>query len=215
MQRIARFSLCAAGMLCLAAWAMYRLLDQRAASWCAAHTLGLDSAWWFVVSKQLGKFWLQACLVVGCSLLGGGKRVLLAGLIAIMLAGVTADSVKVFARRTRPPEALGLKDQEVHGLLYSSSFPSADASTTFALAVAVGSLVSVPWRIAFFALATGVSVGRVLTLHHYPSDVAAGAALGLVCGLGALIACERLSRSPPKWLRFLAEASQRDQATGA
>lgn len=194
---------------------MYRLLDRRAVSWCAVHTLGLDQEWWFVLFKQLGKFWLQACLVVACGLLGGGKRVLLAGLIAIMLAGVTANTIKVFARRTRPEEALDLKAQEAHGLLYSSSFPSADASTTFALAVAVGFLASMPWRIAFFALATSVSIGRVLTLHHYPSDVAAGAALGLVCGLGALIACERLSRSPPRWLRFMAEPSQGGQATGA
>ncbi len=58
------------------------------------------------------------------------------------------------------------------------SFPSAHASTAFALAAAVAS-VSPRFGWLAFLVATLVSVGRVAIGVHYPTDVLAGALLGI------------------------------------
>jgi len=59
------------------------------------------------------------------------------------------------------------------------SFPSAHSVTAFALAFAVGAV----WprtRLAMFVYAVAIGATRLLLLAHHPSDVVAGAAIGLV-----------------------------------
>ena len=63
-----------------------------------------------------------------------------------------------------------------------ASFPSDHASAAFAIAVAVF-LVHRRTGIAFLALATAISVGRVFEGVHYPSDILAGAAIGTVSAI--------------------------------
>jgi membrane-associated phospholipid phosphatase len=61
------------------------------------------------------------------------------------------------------------------------SFPSAHASSSFAAATAFGR-VEPRTRLPLYALATGVCVSRPYLGMHYPSDVLAGVALGLLIG---------------------------------
>lgn len=61
----------------------------------------------------------------------------------------------------------------------SLSFPSAHASSSFAAARAFGSLVA-PGPL--YAAAATMAASRVYLGVHYPSDVAAGAALGIAIG---------------------------------
>jgi hypothetical protein len=65
------------------------------------------------------------------------------------------------------------------------SFPSGDAATVFAVAAALVPFVRWPGVLLCFILASFVGFMRVAVLAHYPSDVCAGAALGVFCGWAA------------------------------
>ena len=90
------------------------------------------------------------------------------------------------------------------------SFPSAHATSSGAAATALGR-VEPRARPYLFALATAICIGRPYLGMHYPSDVLAGAALGLcigglVPGLGGAPAEERM-------LELAVDANERAQAT--
>jgi undecaprenyl-diphosphatase len=64
-----------------------------------------------------------------------------------------------------------------------ASFPSAHAITAFALAFAVGAV----WRrtrVAMIAYALLIAFTRLVLLAHHPSDVVAGALIGVVGAMG-------------------------------
>lgn len=64
------------------------------------------------------------------------------------------------------------------------SFPSGHATTAFALAATVG-FISERWFYPALALATAIAVSRVTGGVHYPSDVLAGAIVGLIGAYGS------------------------------
>lgn len=83
-------------------------------------------------------------------------------------------AVKLAVRRPRPQlDGLPPLSPVVSGL----TFPSAHATTSFAAARAYSELVS---PVALYAAAAAFVVSRPFLGVHYPSDVAAGAALGTV-----------------------------------
>jgi membrane-associated phospholipid phosphatase len=92
-------------------------------------------------------------------------------------AHVAGSAVKRVVRRPRPAHV-----EPLVGTVGRHSFPSAHATSAAAAAVAFGALGAraVP------PLAVAVCVSRLVAGVHYPSDVAAGAALGaLTARLGA------------------------------
>ncbi|MEU6548573.1 phosphatase PAP2 family protein [Streptomyces sp. NPDC046859] len=124
------------------------------------------------------KLWCGAAAVMAWT--GGrrGRRAAAAGLAAVGLAQLVSNAVcKQLAERPRPPKEWFPHD-EVEDRPDSSSFPSGHTAAAVAFTAAVattwppaGVLCAVP--------AAMVAVERVQSGAHYPSDVAAGAAIGL------------------------------------
>ncbi len=185
---------CAAIFLSIAAYALYRVGDSAAVSWCYDHTYGWRNNILFTSFKQLGKCWPFLVVLLAWAIFGRGKRALIVTIMALIFVAVSVAAVKGVVQRLRPADALKQESaQEARGFFYSWSFPSGDSASVFATAFVLIPFVTMPWRIGLFVVSAAVAVGRVMSLHHYPSDVAAGAALGILCGLGALALHERLT----------------------
>jgi undecaprenyl-diphosphatase len=105
-----------------------------------------------------------------------GRRRWLRATAAVGLAYATSTSIKLAVGRKRPAiEDLPHLMATPTGL----SFPSSHSTSSFAAARAFGALIpGAPLQVA--ALAMGLS--RLYLGVHYPSDVAAGAALGTLIG---------------------------------
>jgi undecaprenyl-diphosphatase len=128
-------------------------------------------------------WWATAALL---SAAGGrfGRRAALRGLLSMGLASAVANGpIKLLARRPRPPAASGLRAR-LRGSRppRTSSFPSAHAAAALGFATGVAQelpVVAVP----VVGLAGLVSYSRVRTGVHHPSDVVAGAVVGVGVGL--------------------------------
>ncbi len=132
----------------------------RALSWAGEH----------------GALWLAAGLA-GAAVDGPRRGSWLRGTALTAGAHVVSMGVKRVVRRPRPAHIVPLvRTAGRH------SFPSSHATSAAAAAVAFGALgVRAVWP-----LAAAVCVSRLVVGVHYPSDVAAGAALGaLTARLGA------------------------------
>jgi membrane-associated phospholipid phosphatase len=89
---------------------------------------------------------------------------------------LTSTSIKVAIGRQRPViEDLPQLMRTPTGL----SFPSSHSTSSFAAAQAFGRLLPVP---PLYAAAGAMAFSRMYLGVHYPSDIAAGAALGTVMG---------------------------------
>jgi diacylglycerol kinase family enzyme/membrane-associated phospholipid phosphatase len=111
------------------------------------------------------------------------RRAALRGLAAQGLASATANLIgKSLVRRARPAAELTPLIRQLRRPPTTSSFPS--GHTASAAAFATGVALEHP-RLALpvAALAVGVGLSRVVTGVHYPSDVVAGAAIGVAAGL--------------------------------
>lgn len=106
--------------------------------------------------------------------------------LAVGLPGLAVTVVKRLIGRARP--LIGGSDDPFHYLPFGwsvqhASLPSGHATTAFAAAVAIGAI----WpraRAVMWTYAVLVAVSRVVLTAHYPSDVIAGAIVGIV---GALL----------------------------
>jgi membrane-associated phospholipid phosphatase len=130
---------------------------------------------------------------------GPGERSFAAMIAATYLGGLLVDVVKVSVERVRPraadlasvgswlgtfgDAALAVEKPHATDLM---SFPSGHSAVAAGLAAALSWRYPHGWPL-FAALAVATAVQRVTTSAHYPSDVACGAAVGLIaaaCCLG-------------------------------
>lgn len=168
-----------------------RELDRRADTWFdqwRGHP-GIDRL--FYGASAVGDFSLLWHLAGVARALGGPRQereaVRLAvalGIESVLINGV----VKSLFRRTRP-------EREQHGIRKlrrprSSSFPSGHATSGFMAATLLSQGRSPTTRALWYGAAGIVAASRVHVKIHHPSDVVAGAAVGV--GLGALV--RRLTR---------------------
>ncbi|MFB0619273.1 phosphatase PAP2 family protein [Streptomyces sp. AGS-58] len=155
---------------------MDRRLTKRVAAWQEPHIHRTLSA--VEEAAESSKLWCGAALVMACT--GGrrGRKAAVSGLAALALAQLVSNGVcKQVADRPRPPKEW-IPHDEVEDRPDSSSFPSGHT----AAAVAFTAALIPSWPTAGAACAVPaalVAVERVQSGAHYPSDVAAGAAIGL------------------------------------
>ncbi|WP_328424346.1 phosphatase PAP2 family protein [Streptomyces sp. NBC_00443] len=115
-----------------------------------------------------GALWLAAG-VAGAALDGGRRDAWLRGTALTAGAHLVSMGVKRVVRRPRPAHV-----EPLVRTLGRHSFPSSHAASAAAAAVAYGALGAY----TIVPLAAAMCVSRLVVGVHYPSDVAAGVALG-------------------------------------
>jgi 4-amino-4-deoxy-L-arabinose transferase-like glycosyltransferase/membrane-associated phospholipid phosphatase len=97
------------------------------------------------------------------------KQVAVAACIALLIAGLIVYPTKVLVERERP------SSQD------AKSFPSGDAAAVAAFVVPV--VTAIPAAIPVGAVGiAAIGIARVAAGHHFPSDILAGIAIGLLSG---------------------------------
>lgn len=196
-------------VLALAATSLVSFLafDHRASSALSRTSADLNANFWVDAFTRLGKGWLQVWLLLIWFLVSQRRRDVLAGLLALILVGLTVSPLKVVVGRPRPYAEV--KEPATGQLERSSrhrqSFPSGDTATAFAVAVAILPALSQPLRCLFFAACAAIGGLRVTAMAHYPSDVLAGAAMGMLAGWLAIRLVDKWGQSDrplplEKWL---------------
>jgi membrane-associated phospholipid phosphatase len=159
---------------------------------------GTPSLWWLRIVTDFGKdeyvlAVLAAMLIVIAIVapaLRGVRRSMLLGLgtrlqflfCAVAFSNLVTEVLKYCVGRGRPfvgGEANAFHFSHFAGNPAYYSFPSGHATTAFALAMAV-SAVWPQARVAMAIYALIIAVSRLVLLAHHPSDVVAGAMVGIV-----------------------------------
>jgi membrane-associated phospholipid phosphatase len=163
---------------------------------------GTESLWPFRILTDFGKdnyvVLLLAVLLLAVALVAPalhgptGQRLLVVGLrlqfllLAISVPLIVGELVKWTAGRGRPfvgGEANAFNFTPFVGTEAHASFPSAHSITAFALAFAVAA-VWPRWRGLMIAYALLIAFTRLVLLAHHPSDVVAGATIGIIGVMG-------------------------------
>jgi undecaprenyl-diphosphatase len=148
-------------------------------------TPSLDQ-WVVALSEAANYSRLWMGIATGLAAAGGrtGRRSAASGMLAVGLASaVTNLGLKPLAgrRRPAPSDGAGVPESRRVRRLESASFPSGHTASAFAFAAAAGGAAPAA-SLPLHVLATMVGYSRVHTGMHYPSDIAAGAVVGVVCG---------------------------------
>jgi membrane-associated phospholipid phosphatase len=159
---------------------------------------GTPSLWWLRILTDFGKdeyvLAVLGGLLIAIALvspaLRGLQRSLLLGLgtrlqflfCAVAVSNLVTEVLKYCVGRGRPfvsGEANAFHFSHFAGNPAYYSFPSGHATTAFALALAV-SAVWPQARVAMAVYALIIAASRLVLLAHHPSDVVAGAMVGIV-----------------------------------
>src|ERR671930_900097 len=180
-------------------------LDAGLAIWVATHRYKpLDDV--FVrlgTIEKLGLAWIVLAFVV-CLVTRRGLAAAVGWAVLVAVVTFAADAVsfgvKDLVHRTRPFDAHPQTPPLY--VAHSSSFPAGHAATAFAGALLLSYLAP---RAAplFVLLATAIGYSRVYVGVHYPGDVVAGALVGVLCGLVALLVLRALRAHRPAFRSVL------------
>lgn len=198
-RRVARHTLMLMASVGAAVVLLMYLLDATEIRWMPPR--GTPSLWPLRIITDFGKsnyvllalLGLMLIVLVTAPRLGGAAHATLIGLgmrlqfifLAVLLPVLVGDLLKGIVGRGRPflgGEANAFKFAHFAWTESYASFPSGHAVACSALAFAVGAL----WpglRVAMIIYALVILATRLVLLAHHPSDVVAGALLGV---LGAM-----------------------------
>ncbi len=155
--------------------------------WIAVHcrTPGLDSVVpWITYLGSFGAIWIVLALVLLCrkSQRSYGVQIALALIFSLILCNLI---LKNAVDRVRPFELAGISELLVP-LPDDASFPSGHTSASFAAATVL-LLERHPLRWPVLVLACLIALSRLYLYVHFPTDVAAGVLLGVLCGSLAVL----------------------------
>jgi len=176
-------------------------IDDRIVEWAAAHRYGPLDGFFVALGtvEKLGLIWAVMAFVLGLLMRRGLRN---AGVLALatLLTTFAADSVsfgvKDLVNRTRPADA----HAQIHPLyvVHSSSFPAGHAATAFAGATLL-SYFAPRLSPLFVVLAAAIGFSRIYVGVHYPTDVLAGAAIGVLVGAAAIGVLLLIEKKVPHW----------------
>lgn len=126
-----------------------------------------------------GKLWFAMAGALAVVPRRTPRRAALRGLASLAVASGTANVIaKSLVHRERPALEQTPVVRQLRRPPRTSSFPSGHSAS--AAAFATGVALENPWlALPIAGLAVGVGLSRVVTGVHYPSDVVAGACLGV------------------------------------
>jgi membrane-associated phospholipid phosphatase len=126
-----------------------------------------------------------------------GQRAALRGLGSLAVTSILVNLfLKPLFRRTRPPLSHVPALRQLKRQPRSASLPSGHAAS--AAAFSTGVALELPALAPLIvALAAAVAYSRIYTGVHYPSDVAAGAAVGTSVALLSRVLWPRIREAPP------------------
>ena len=131
-------------------------------------------------AANYSRLWLL--IAAGLAVVGGrqGRSAGLHGVAALAIASAVSNGpAKLLVRRRRPASP---SRPALIRTPRSTSFPSGHRASAFAFATAT--CIELPGLAPLVVpLASAVAYSRVYTGVHYPSDVAAGAAIGVASGV--------------------------------
>ena len=170
--------------------------DTAVAEWIAHHRFGPLNGFFVALGsvEKLGAIWILCAIALGIAARRGVLRTIVLAVVTV-LTTFAADSVsfgvKDMTHRTRPFVA----HHDIHPLyvVHSSSFPAGHAATAFAGATVLTYVAPRLWPL-FAGLAAAVAYSLLYVGVHYPTDVLAGAAIGVIVGglgVAALVVLER------------------------
>jgi len=153
---------------------IFRLINGLAGKWWPFDWLGIFFA------EYLGYFIVLIAIFIFIKERNWRQRIYffaLAGLSVILARGLITEIIRFFYERPRPFLTLQIQPLIEHNL--TSSFPSGNAAAFFALGLAIFYFNRKwGWRCLILALLIGAT--RIFTGVHWPSDILAGAIIGLV-----------------------------------
>ena len=137
--------------------------------------------------SHLGTFHVGAILLSIIFLLKKETRPLLFVLVAaVLLSTAITLLLKEIVARPRPFIDLGLTASDILVSVHAfRSFSSGHTTTAFVVA-SVAAYHFRKWAIPIFTLAAIAGLSRIYLLVHYPSDVIAGAIIGIVCAYATI-----------------------------
>jgi len=171
-----------------AAVASYLFLDQAVSGWFISHPSTWHTNVWVDAFRQLGKAGVPLWLLAVWSCMTDRWRPMAVTIAAMILVGASVTPLKAIVRRSRPnmlpaaSQQLTPQDQAIPWQK-KVSFPSGDTAVAFAAATALSLSLRRRWMLPLFTAAGAIGVLRVTALAHYPSDVLAGAMIGVLCGV--------------------------------
>lgn len=142
--------------------------------------------WVMPLMTCLGLGHVQLVLLLGLYVLGGraGRRTALLCVLAFAVSGIAAQILKAGFERPRPVHYVP-DCRFLIGKLYWGSFPSGHTATSFAIAMVAG-MRHRRWLVPLLVVALLVGYSRLYVGVHFPTDVLAGALVGIATGFACL-----------------------------